>query len=586
MTNEDEDFEIQGIEGALGDAQELAAEIEDNEGFNPIFIELNTGMQLRVYCDQTFDAILTTNNHQHPTVFQKDGRLVRIIKKSNGSRTIQEIHYEELFNAITYRVNYFKTPTQKQQMEYMTAHMGQQMDNIPISPPKEIVTNILSRSDLRGIPELVGIVTCPIIDLTTGGIRTDSHYDSTSQMYYGNMGLVIPPIPETPTKEQVDAAIHTIKETIIDFPFVDEVSRTNTIAMIITTVIRPSIVGNIPIFLIDKPAPGTGAGLLCDSVAIIVTGGLARVTTLTKGGEEEWKKVIVSVLRSGDLLSIVDNIEDKVNLPSLASVVTCGLYSDRLLRTNDMFTAPHRQTWILNGNNVELGGDIARRVVGIRMNANLEQPWLRKENCFSHNQIPYITQTRGEILAAIYTIVRSWVQAGSHIADDKIPPMGSFEAWRNIMGGIMQHIGCGNFLSNAQEMIAETDVDSPQWNTFIETLFDKLVLWNKEDKCKKYKGKFDETPDPTTVSFTTKDVLDIMRYEENPNNVLPNEQRLRDTLPEGLADEYLGQRSFNHIFGNAIRKHKDRIFKNIKLEKSENTEKRAVIWNLINNINL
>lgn len=544
--------------------------------FEPVPIQLNTGLQPRVYVDMTYNAILQTNNHQHPTIYQKSGGLVRIMRTGDGKRVIQPIDKDVLFNALTYRVNFFKRPSQEQIIKYMAHNPGMtesNMADIPLSPPKEIVTNILCRHSFEGLPELIGIVTCPIMDLQTGDINFESHYDPVAKMYYGSTGVVIPAIPEHPTPEETQNALTLLKETIIDFPFIDETSRENILALLITAVIRPSIVGNIPIFLIDKPAAGTGAGLLCDTVAIIVTGEVARVTTLGKGGEEEWKKVITSVLRSGNLLSIVDNIEDKVNLPSLASLVTCGLYSDRILGQNVMFTSPHRQTWIINGNNVELGGDIARRVVGSRMNANMQCPWLRSEHSFHHNQIPWVTENRGNILAAIYTIVRSWVQAGSIPADDKIPFMGSFETWRNTLGGIMQHVGCNNFLSNAQEMIETTDVDSPQWDTFISVMFDKLRRWDKPGR--RMNNVISEVKE---VTFTTAVISDIIEYEQDSNRIWASDTSLQSVLPDDLAEGF-GMKDFNRSFGAAMRKHKDRIFSDhLKLTKSKQLEHKAVVW--------
>jgi len=579
----EQDIEIEGIN------QEIIAIQEDiNEiGFQPVPVRLDGGMQLRVYCDQTFDAILTTNNHQHPTIYQKSGGLVRIMKTGGSKRVIQPVDEDVLFNALTYRCNFFKRPTQKQYAEWKRNHeievdnfltanpLGdpkELMDDIPFAPPRDVVKNILCRHTYEGLPELIGIVTCPIMDLQTGNINFSSHYDTIAQMYYGSTGLVIPPIPTNPTKEEVQTALTFLKETIMDFPFVDETSRENIISLLITAVIRPSIDGNIPIFLIDKPSAGTGAGLLCDTVALIVTGEVARVMTLSKGGEEEWKKVITGVLRSGNLLSIVDNIEDKVNLPSLASLVTCGLYSDRILGSNMIFTSPHRQTWLINGNNVQLGGDIARRVVGSRMNANMECPWLRSETSFHHNQIPWITENRGNILAAIYTIVRGWVLAGKPQADCKLPSMGSFEVWRNTLGGIMRFIGCNNFLTNAQEMIETTDVDAPQWNTFIEVLYDKLVAhgyFMKDDDGKKIEN---------VVGFTTSNVSNIIDLEKDLNNVRGGIS-LESILPDDLTDN-LGFRDFSRVFGIAMRKHKDRIFRTYKLEKSEKVKDKAIVWKI------
>lgn len=593
MPGDEEEHDIPEVE--LNDIQaaidEIVEQINDGD-FDPVSVELETGVQPRVYCEQTWDAIITTNNHNHPTIFQKAGAMVRILKTGDNRRVIQPIDYQNLHNAITYRVNYVKRLSQKEINKWVEEHPMAQPDpltaardvRINLRSPKDIVSDVLSRHSFEGLPELIGIVTCPIMDLQTGDINFQSHYDQTAQMYFGRIPtLEIPPIPDNPTPEELQHAVGFFKETITDFPFVKEVDRVNALACIITAVIRPSIAGNIPIYIIDKPAPGTGAGLLCDTLSLIVTGELARAMTLSKTGDEEWKKVITSVLRSGNLLSIIDNIEDKVSLPSLASLVTCGLYSDRILATNMMFTSPHRNVWVLNGNNVQIGGDLGRRSYMSRMDANLKQPWLRSG--FTHNQIPWITENRGRVLAAIYTIVRSWVRAGSLPASDDIPPMGSFEQWRSIIGGIMQHMGCPEFNSNSEEMMETTDADTPQWDQFISTLFERISNWNTKSKTVRVGGSFNTVPIETTrVSFTTHDILDILEFEKDQYNI-GERVALIDTLPDNIADAYADGRNSNRIIARHLRTQLGRVFSNkLKLQKSDCKTDNQTKWEIVKEI--
>lgn len=585
MTNDEEGTGIQDVEiTTIQTVVDEIAEQIDDFGFEPIPVELETGMQPRVYCDQTWDAIITTNNHHHPTIFQKSGSMVRIVKTGDNRRIIQPIDYQNLHNAITYRVNYIKRLNRKEIVAWVNENPTAQPNpqaaaeavRINLRSPKDIVSDVLNRHSFEGLPELIGIVTCPIMDLQTGNINFQSHYDPIAHMYFGRTpSLQIPAIPDNPTSEDVQHAVSLLKETIIDFPFVNEVDRVNALACIITAVIRPSINGNVPIYIIDKPAPGTGAGLLCDTISLIVTGELARAMTLSKTGDEEWKKVITSVLRSGNLLSIIDNIEDKVSLPSLASLVTCGLYSDRILATNMMFTSPHRNVWILNGNNVQIGGDLGRRSYMSRMDANLKQPWLR--NGFTHDQIPWITENRGRILSTIYTIVRSWVRAGSIPASEEIPPMGSFEQWRSIIGGIMQHIGSMEFNSNSEEMMETTDADTPQWDLFVSTLFDRIADWDKKD-CTMLGSVFSQAVTKKQVFFTTHDIINILDFEKDPNNV-GDKTPLADTLPDAIADGYIDGRNANRVIGKHLRTQLGRVFSNgLKLSKEDKNTLNRTHW--------
>jgi hypothetical protein len=241
-----------------------------------------------------------------------------------------------------------------------------------------------------------------------------------------------------------------------------------------------------------------------------------------------------------------------------------------------MFTSPHRNVWILNGNNVQIGGDLGRRSYMSRMDANLKQPWLR--NGFTHDQIPWITENRGRILSAIYTIVRSWVRAGSTPASDAIPPMGSFEQWRSIIGGIMQHIECPLFNSNSEEMMETTDADTPQWDLFINTLFSKMVLWDKQDKTWKTKKVNESEIDK--VEFTSNDIISVLDEEKDSNNVW-GDLSLVESLPDTIADAFANGKNINRVLGNQLRTQLGRIFSNrLKLERAQKMEHNKTQWEI------
>lgn len=580
MTAEDDilDPEIQEMIDEIQTPHNEVVEVP----FEPINIDLSRGMQLRVYVDETYAAIIHLNGCEHPTVFRKAGQMVRIMRSVGGRRETQMVDEDILFNLLTYRVNYFNTPTLRQQMQYQIDHPGQLLNNIPKNPPMEIVKNLLCRNSYDELPELIGIASCPIVDLNTGNIRTDSHYDPIAKMYYGyDPSLVIPPIPTVPSAEDVSAAYDLLKETVTDFPFVDQNSSSNMIGVLITGVIRPAILGHIPAFLISKPAAGTGAGLLCDTISTIVAGSNAAMMTLptTKDGDE-FKKVVTSILMSGSLLTFVDNIEDKVDLSDLAALLTMPIFNGRMLGGNRMLSTPHRNIWILNGNNVSLGGDMGRRVVYVRIDANLERPWLRANGEFTHpDQIAWITENRGRILGAIYTIVKSWVIAGKPLADDKIPQMGSFEEWRSVVGGIIQHMGVTGFLSNASEVLEKIDTEAPEFGDFVEGLYNRLILWDKNG-FRMCNSEFAKPVDTGVVLFTTRDVINIIVHEET-ENIGDKKQLLKDLLPAHLLDCYIANRNFNVNFGHILNKNADRIINNnYKLSKSDSHSHNKRLWKI------
>ena len=69
-------------------------------------------------------------------------------------------------------------------------------------------------------------------------------------------------IADSPTREDAKrAASFLLEEMFSNMPFKDQASKANTLAGLLSPIVRPMIKGLIPMMLIDKPSPGTGASL-------------------------------------------------------------------------------------------------------------------------------------------------------------------------------------------------------------------------------------------------------------------------------------------------------------------------------------
>ena len=67
-------------------------------------------------------------------------------------------------------------------------------------------------------------------------------------------------------------------------------------ALLLLGFLRGMIDGPTPLHLIEKPTPGTGATLMVDAIATILTG--AGASVMTEGrDEDEWRKRITAKLR-------------------------------------------------------------------------------------------------------------------------------------------------------------------------------------------------------------------------------------------------------------------------------------------------
>lgn len=118
-----------------------------------------------------------------------------------------------------------------------------------------------------------------------------------------------------------------------------------------------------------------------------------------------------------------------------------------------------RTTWLVTGNNPTFSREIARRVVRIRINAQMERPWLRSG--FRHADLSTWTLKEcPRLLWAVLTSARAWVVAGRPPGTET---MGSFESWAVILGGILAVADVPDFLANREVVYLRAETEREAW---------------------------------------------------------------------------------------------------------------------------
>jgi hypothetical protein len=338
----------------------------------------------------------------------------------------------------------------------------------PAQPPRDVVRDILALPAAAWrVPHLAGVTATPIFH-PDGTIHATPGYDEETGLYYHPAdGFTLAPVPEVPTREDVAAALKTIEEVFVDFPFCSPADRANAIGALLTAVLRPCIAGPVPLYLTDKPQAGSGAGLLQRVIGWIAEGREPALRTMPTG--PEMRKEIFASLRNGTRIQIFDNLEDRLSSPELAAALTAVEMTGRILGQTEERTYAVRTFWMANGNNVTVGGDLARRTFKSRVDPQDPMPWQREG--FRHpDLIRWVQEARGRILAAVFTLARAWIQAGRP-APEKVPRVGSFEDWRDMIGGILESAGVPDFMGNASEVYLAADEDRTQWENFLQALW-------------------------------------------------------------------------------------------------------------------
>ena len=136
-----------------------------------------------------------------------------------------------------------------------------------------------------------------------------------------------------------------------------------------------------------------------------------------------------------------------------------------------MTRLPIRCVWIATGNNPEFSNEMARRLVRIRLDARVDQPWRRSG----------FPPPRSDGLGA-----RQPRAAGDRLPHPMPAPgsppdvprgtrtIGSYEDWAQVMGGVLEVAGVEGFLGNLDEMMEASDGEGAVWRGFVPAWWDRF----------------------------------------------------------------------------------------------------------------
>ncbi len=336
-------------------------------------------------------------------------------------------------------------------------------DTVRIVAPPTAAMKILPAIILLDLPPLDGVTNTPYLDQDGNVVAQDGYHPGTRLVLHMR-GLILPPISEQPAAAEVAAAVDLLTEYwLADFPFATAADMVNVIAALLTMTGR-HFFPLAPLFVVDASTPGSGKGLLVTTMVIIGTGEPPRFMELPTDGEEQRKKITAAFLAGQSLITWDES--HIITGRSLAMTLTAEIYSDRILGGNKMMSVTNRSTQVSLGNNVQVWGDMKRRVVPARLVPDVEHPEHRTG--FRHANLElWVRENRGRLLAAALTIWRHWTATDRKAADIT---MGSFERWSKNVGGALEAAGIPGFLSHTTEWLDNSDDDAPEWEEHLAAL--------------------------------------------------------------------------------------------------------------------
>lgn len=400
-----------------------------------------------------------------PETFVRAGLLVQIVEVSGGGldtttpqHAITPISPDSLRRLLAQHADVYRTKA--------TSSGG--TVSIPSSPGVATCKAVLTATSWPGLPPLLSLIGAPALR-PDGTILQAPGYDPATGLYYAPQGATIPTVPDVPDVVDIRAARNFLVNWVLaDFPWASPGDRANFIALLISPILRPYIGGLIPLGAISAADRGSGKTLLADIIGTLY-GATVRPWV---PNDDELRKAITATLMKSSAVTVFDNVGeyDAVDAPSLAKLLTSPSWDDRILGRSEEARLINDRLWLVTGNNIKFGGDIAQRTVLVHLDPDCPRPDLR-----TGFLIPDLDEwledpdNRAKLLHALLVLARAWIVAGAPKANHA---MRSFRRWARSTGGFLAFHEIPGFLTNTSELEQQDD-EAAQWAHFLTAWHDR-----------------------------------------------------------------------------------------------------------------
>jgi hypothetical protein len=301
---------------------------------------------------------------------------------------------------------------------------SKQMQLVPCGAPERVLKRIIKVKHWKLSP-VTGLINCPTMR-PDGSLLLTKGYDAATGFYaFWDDGLVLPPIPERPTKDDAHAALQLLLKLIAGFPLIKAVDKAVAVGAIMTPVLRVAF-DFAPIVLLHAHQSGIGKSFLQDVISTIVNGRRCPVVDASED-KTEMQKQLGSLLLEGTPIIALDNFDHDLKSSLLCQMATASTLKVRILGKSEMPEIEWRGMLIVNGNNIRVVGDLVRRTLVANMNVTMERPETRE---FEFNPLHTVLQDRGKYIAAVLTIARAYQVCRNKV---KLSNFSGFEGWSRVV---------------------------------------------------------------------------------------------------------------------------------------------------------
>lgn len=279
-------------------------------------------------------------------------------------------------------------------------------------------------------------------------------YDERYQAYF---------TPNTPelTLLPIDEAKSILHEILGEFCFKDSMDLDMAISYLITPMCRglyKTSTARTPLYIIQANRERAGKDYLAGVVGLIYEGRAIDDTPIVTGDKnensnEEWRKKFTSSLKAGRRRIHSSNNRGFLNSTIMEQFLTSEVWTDRQLGGNITLELNNEIDLSMSANiGLTYTADIWYRARPINLFYGEEDP---NSRVYKRTDLwGYVRANRGRILSAIYTLIKSWHDAG---APKSSIPFTSFPEWSRVVGGIMEYHHLGNPCAQVEEDVIGGD---------------------------------------------------------------------------------------------------------------------------------
>jgi putative DNA primase/helicase len=400
-----------------------------------------------IAADQGIEALMVAK----VPFYQRDMKIVRIAQvKAKDSRgetflvpAIVSVTGAILHRALGQSANWLR-------------HDRRTKKDVPIDPPSPVVLQIIDMAGEWPFAPLRGIIQSPTLRRDGSLLDAEGYDDATGLVLVNSLAMAS--IAAKPSRSEAEAALALLNGLLLEFPFVDETSRSVALSMIMTPVLRGAMEVS-PMHLVTAPRPGTGKSYIADVAAKISTGERCAVQAASPNPDETEKRLIGAAL-AGHTIIALDNCRDILQGDFLCQLTERPLLKLRALGKSDPHLIPNTFSVFTNGNNVKVANDMVRRTIRCALDANCESP---EDRAFKSNPMAMIHANRGKYVAAVLTIARAYVAADR---PNRKTPVPSYEEWSAIVRDALIWLGCPDPVNTMETLRSEDPTGSERHAVF------------------------------------------------------------------------------------------------------------------------